>query len=65
VLAVPRALAAPLCRPLGLRLLPLPLVLPPVPVVMTWPEALHADPGHRWLRERVAESVVAVIARDA
>jgi DNA-binding transcriptional LysR family regulator len=61
VFAGPRPSMAPLCAPLGLALLDLPLPLDPIPVVCTWPEALHADPGHRWLRERVAEVIGAAL----
>ncbi|MEQ1572414.1 MAG: LysR substrate-binding domain-containing protein, partial [Myxococcota bacterium] len=64
VLAAPRELVAPLCERFGLALAPLPLPVPPIPVVMTWPERLHADAGHRWLRDRVAR-VVAAFTSDA
>lgn len=33
---------------------PPPIALPPMPVVLVWPERYHADPGHRWFRSRVA-----------
>jgi DNA-binding transcriptional LysR family regulator len=60
VLAAPRSLVAPLAGPLGLVLRELPLPMPPVPVSLSWPEHQHDDPGHRWIRSKVAE-----IARGA
>lgn len=64
VLAAPRELAAPLCGPFGLRLLDLPIEVPAIPVVMSWPERLQADPGHRWLRDRVGDVVRAALSAD-
>ncbi|MCB9745288.1 MAG: LysR family transcriptional regulator [Alphaproteobacteria bacterium] len=55
------ALLAPLCAPLGLRLLEPPLPVPEVPVAALWPERLKADPGHRWFRERVIEVATEVL----
>jgi DNA-binding transcriptional LysR family regulator len=55
VLAAPRTLVAPLAAPLGLVVRELPLELPAVPVSLTWPEHQHDDPGHRWIRGKVAE----------
>lgn len=50
-----------LAAPLGLARRPPPIALPRVPVVIAWPERLHGDAGHRWLRERVAAAVASVI----
>ena len=40
---------------------PPPLPLPALPVAVTWPQRLDADPGHRWFRERVAAVVGAAL----
>lgn len=57
----PAPFVAALADALGLVQRPPPVALPRVPVVIAWPERLHGDPGHRWLRERVAAVVAAVI----
>jgi len=38
-----------------LRILPPPLPLPPFKIAATWHERHHRDPGHAWLRERLAQ----------
>jgi DNA-binding transcriptional LysR family regulator len=38
---------------LGLRVLPIPLELPPMPIYMIWHETRRHDTAHRWLREVV------------
>lgn len=38
---------------MGLRVLPIPVELPVVPIYMVWHEARRNDAGHRWLRELV------------
>jgi DNA-binding transcriptional LysR family regulator len=42
---------------LGLKVLPLPLELPAVPIYMIWHETRRHDMAHRWLREVVAEEL--------
>jgi DNA-binding transcriptional LysR family regulator len=39
---------------LGLRVLPIPLELPPMPIYMIWHETRRHDAAHSWLREVVA-----------
>jgi DNA-binding transcriptional LysR family regulator len=39
---------------LGLRVLPIPLDLPPLPIYMVWHEKRRNDAAHRWLRELIA-----------
>jgi DNA-binding transcriptional LysR family regulator len=39
----------------GLLSFPLPVATPPLPVSLMWHPRNHADPAHRWLRERVHE----------
>jgi DNA-binding transcriptional LysR family regulator len=38
---------------LGLKVLPIPLELPPMPIYMIWHETRRHDAAHRWLRELV------------
>ncbi len=38
----------------GLRTWEPPVALPGFEMLMLWPERLHRDPAHRWLRERIA-----------
>jgi DNA-binding transcriptional LysR family regulator len=42
---------------LGLRVLPLPLASPSLPIYMIWHETRRHDPGHLWLREVVAKEL--------
>jgi len=49
----PRQVLQPLCEPLQLTLRPTPVPIPEVPVAAMWQQRLHADPGHRWFRDRV------------
>jgi DNA-binding transcriptional LysR family regulator len=55
IAAISRRAAAPFAGALGLRLLPPPLPLPRSRIRQVWHEQKHADPGHRFLRELVAE----------
>lgn len=34
-----------------------PLEFPDIEILMLWPERVHRDPAHRWLREYIADSV--------
>jgi DNA-binding transcriptional LysR family regulator len=38
---------------LRLKVLPIPLELPPMPIYMIWHETRRHDAAHRWLRELV------------
>ena len=42
-----------MAKRLGLRVLPIPLELPPMPIYMIWHETRRYDTAHRWLREVV------------
>lgn len=57
----PAPFVGELAEALGLTVRPAPVELPAVPVVMTWPERLHADDGHRWLRAVVGEVLRAAL----
>ena len=51
LVTVPQRLAEQVAQPLGLVVRELPLVLPAFEVNLFWHQRVHADPGHRWLRE--------------
>jgi DNA-binding transcriptional LysR family regulator len=51
VLAVPERVAHATARRFGLRVLELPVALPPYVFQQIWHPRNHADPSHRWLRE--------------
>lgn len=52
---VPQAAHGPTAAALGLRLLPLPLEVPPVAFAQFWHARQHRDPAHAWLRGLVLE----------
>jgi DNA-binding transcriptional LysR family regulator len=54
-LAAPRELVEGLAADLGLGVQDPPAALPAVRVALVWHERMHADAGHRWLRELFAE----------
>ena len=39
----------------GMHSFPLPIALPEITVSLLWHPRMHADPAHRWLRERVRD----------
>jgi DNA-binding transcriptional LysR family regulator len=51
--AAPRELVTNVAARLGLQLLDPPVPLPPIKVSMVWHERMHAEAGHRWLRDAV------------
>lgn len=53
------AIVAPRGTPPGVVTRPLPLDLPPLPMNMSWHHRYDADPAHRWLRDRVRETLLA------
>ena len=44
---------APLLQKLGLRILAIPLELPPLPIYIIWHETRRNEAAHRWLRNFV------------
>jgi len=42
-----------------LQIVELPTPVPPIPMFLVWHETRRADEGHRWLRDLVAEAVIA------
>lgn len=61
LLTAPHEPMAPLARRLDLAWRRPPISIPPVPVMLYWPERLHGDPGHRWFRGCVGEVVAGVL----
>jgi len=47
---VPKRLAEQAARELPVKLLPVPLDLPPFDITMAWSARRHNDPAHRWFR---------------
>jgi DNA-binding transcriptional LysR family regulator len=54
VAAVDERVALQFAGPLGLRVLPLPLEMPPSRVGMVWHERVAADPASQWFRQTIA-----------
>jgi DNA-binding transcriptional LysR family regulator len=57
VMNVPLPLAAPAAHQLGLVVRPAPIDLPAVRFAIGWHERFQHDPGHRWVRERIASAL--------
>ena len=55
IATVPEALVRPEVAALGLAHGAHPLALPRLPVHQVWHGRVHRDPGHRWLRQLIAE----------
>ncbi len=53
VVAVPEHMCRPTIVALGLRTLPIPLELLPVPVIQAWHQRYDSDKAHAWLRGQV------------
>ena len=56
---IPRTLALRAVHDSPLRIIPLPEAEVPIPVCLVWHETRRTDEGHRWLRDLVAEVVMA------
>jgi DNA-binding transcriptional LysR family regulator len=59
---MPRTLGKDAVEKAGLVALDPPMELPPTEISMAWHQRYDADGGHRWLRERVRETVEALTA---
>jgi DNA-binding transcriptional LysR family regulator len=53
LVTVPERVSTPFLAEYELRLVPLPLETPLLPVVLTWHQRYEGDRGHRWLRSKV------------
>lgn len=60
VVAVPEYVCRPMVSALGLRTVPIPLDLPPVPIIHAWHQRYDGDKAHAWLRGHVRETLRAV-----
>jgi DNA-binding transcriptional LysR family regulator len=63
VATVPRRMATELARRHPLRVVAAPVPIPGFTMALGWHEIHRNDPGHRWLRGRVAEAAAALRAR--
>lgn len=54
VLTVPHGPALSLSRQQELRIVPLPVELPPIDLNMQWHDRMHRDPGNAWFRQMFA-----------
>ncbi|MEM9072761.1 MAG: LysR family transcriptional regulator [Myxococcota bacterium] len=64
VVTISERIARKLGPPLGLKILEPPLPFEPFALSMVWHPRFDADPGHRWLRERLLEVTEAMGARS-
>ncbi|MFF1418610.1 LysR family transcriptional regulator [Streptomyces sp. NPDC058280] len=64
VVAVPALISRPLLGDLALRVLPLPLDMPTVPVYLAWHQRYDSDRAHTWLRG-LARSVMRAACRSS
>lgn len=65
VLVIGELAGATLAALFGLRVLPVPMRLPPVDSVLIWHERSHRDPAQRWFRDTILESLREVEAPQA
>ncbi|MEY8709878.1 LysR family transcriptional regulator [Mangrovibacter phragmitis] len=42
---------------IALQVIPLPFEVPGFEMLMLWPERVHRDPAHKWLREHIANQI--------
>lgn len=61
--AAPQELLQPAAMRLGLTVLAPPVPIPAMPVAAVWHERFDADPGHRFLRTRVSDEILASLRR--
>jgi DNA-binding transcriptional LysR family regulator len=59
----PERLARAWARGHALRIFDLPIPVPELPLTMVWHATRQNDPGHRWIRERVARELGAATTR--
>jgi DNA-binding transcriptional LysR family regulator len=55
--ALPSSMGPLVEKHLGLRVLPIPLDLPAIPIYLIWHETRRNDAAHRWLRDFVVEEL--------
>ena len=57
IATVPERLAQQYARAFGLKTLPFPVEVPPLPVYLLWAPVMDSDPAHEWFRQHLMESV--------
>ncbi len=57
ILTLPRRVGLHLATLAPLAVVETPLALPTFHADLVWPTRLHADPGHRWLREAIVDAI--------
>ena len=57
IATVPERLAQQYARAFGLKTLPFPVEVPPLPVYLLWAPVMDNDPAHIWFRQRLMDSV--------
>lgn len=60
---LPRSFAEKAAENYPLKIHPLPFDLPDQRIYMTWKKVKQNDPGHRWLREQIAQAAEGVVTR--
>ena len=59
---VPRSMIRRAVEDFGLQVIASPVEALPVPIQLIWHETRRGDEGHRWLRDFVAERIIAAVA---
>ena len=65
IATIPTRLALKFAQILPLKLLPVPIEIPPVVQVAQWHTVHDADPAHRWFRGLLKDAVAALVQPDA
>ncbi|WP_405015135.1 LysR family transcriptional regulator [Kitasatospora sp. NBC_01539] len=65
LVTVPALVSRTMLADLGLRTLPLPLAMPPVPIHLAWHQRYDGDRAHTWLRDRAREVLLAACTPSA
>jgi DNA-binding transcriptional LysR family regulator len=65
IATVPTRLATKYASWLPIRLLPVPIEIPPMVEVLQWHQAHDRDPAHIWFRARLREAVASLPASDS
>src|SRR5262245_8899359 len=64
IATVPDRIAQRFSRQLKLQSLRAPIEIPPLRLTLLWHERFHADPAHRWIRERISASARSISSDD-
>ncbi|OON80117.1 LysR family transcriptional regulator [Streptomyces tsukubensis] len=64
VVTVPQAVTGSALSGLGLRVLPLPLTMPPIPLHLVWHRRHDSDRAHAWLRAQARSALLAVFGDE-